>query len=384
MGEKKKILVACFSDLKRDQRVRRQLLALRDRHQVVAAGYADPELEGVEYHRITRDDRAHGNPLKRLRKIWWLKSGQEERFYWDADVRAFGKWIAGEQFDAIIANDLDMVPVAVESKGGARVLFDAHEYYPAHFGDQWKWRFLFSRMIDAQCRTYLKRLDGMITVSEGIAERWAADWQIPRPPVVINAAPYAELQPTPVEPGQIRMVYHGVANASRGLENLILAMAQLSEQYSLDLVCISKDEAFTKKLRDLAAQQPRVRILDPIPSNELLAFGNRYDLGLVAYPSVNFNQKNALPNKFFEYLQSRLAIVGGESVEMGDRIRQYDLGVAIDQFSLENLVAALQQVDAEKLRRWKVNSHVAAQALSWEQAQEVLVRQVEKLLEPRG
>ena len=43
------VLVIAFTDLKRDPRVNRQLVALQGRYQVIAAGTGDPELEAVRF-----------------------------------------------------------------------------------------------------------------------------------------------------------------------------------------------------------------------------------------------------------------------------------------------------------------------------------------------
>ena len=57
----KRMLVISFSDLGRDARVDRQLRSLRPHYRVSAAGYGNPELEGIDFTLL----RPHPKPWMR-------------------------------------------------------------------------------------------------------------------------------------------------------------------------------------------------------------------------------------------------------------------------------------------------------------------------------
>ena len=56
--------------------------------------------------------------------------------------------------------------------------------------------------------------------------------------------------------------------------------------------------------------------------HELPRMANDYDVGLYLLPPTNFNQRYALPNKFFEFIQGRLAIAIGPSPEMAKLVER--------------------------------------------------------------
>ena len=93
---------------------------------------------------------------------------------------------------------------------------------------------------------------------------------------------------------------------------------------------------------------------------------NKYDIGLYLLPPMNFNQEHALPNKFFEFIQARLAIAIGPSSEMTSIVEKYDCGIVSKDFEPENLASKINSLSTEKVRYYKQNSHKTAQELNSE------------------
>ena len=81
-------------------------------------------------------------------------------------------------------------------------------------------------------------------------------------------------------------------------------------------------------------------------------------------PPININAEYALPNKFFDFVQARLAHAVGPAPEMARLVREYGLGVVSDDFSVESFTAALRTLDAEAVRAGKEASHRHARDLS--------------------
>ena len=108
----------------------------------------------------------------------------------------------------------------------------------------------------------------------------------------------------------------------------------------------------------------RIAFPAPQPMAGIVPFINRYDIGLCFFKPVTFNLRHVLPNKFFEYVQARLAILSGPSPEMAAIIRRYDCGVVTDDFSQAALAGALAGMDRQKVEHYKRQSHLAARELS--------------------
>ena len=169
------------------------------------------------------------------------------------------------------------------------------------------------------------------------------------------------------------MVHHGGAVRSRRIENMIDIMAYLDKRFSLDLILVPSDPHYLNELKNRAKGMSRVRFLSPLPMTSLPEQLNSYDLGLYLLPPNNFNNRYALPNKFFEFIQARLAIAIGPSPEMGKFVNEYGFGVLAEDFSPKSLANKLNQLTREQIARYKTLSHAAARKLSFEANTETLL-----------
>ena len=124
------------------------------------------------------------------------------------------------------------------------------------------------------------------------------------------------------------------------------------------------DVGYLSELADRASRSGRVTLREPLPYEELVPVLNGYDLGIHVIPPVNFNNTWALPNKFFDYIQARLAIIIGPSAEMARTLREYDLGVVADGFDAAAITAVLDRLEPELVWQWKCNADASAGTLS--------------------
>lgn len=375
---KPSILVISFSHLGTDPRVNRQLRLLQPDYRVTAAGYADPGIAGVEF--VPLPARAK-KPIDRVLAAWRLKTGSYLDYYWNIDSAQAGRAALKDRaFDVILANDSSAWPLAVEIRGRARLLFDAHEYTPREFEDIAWWRIFHQPYKTWLCHTYLRQADSMLTVCPGIAEEYQRVFGV-SPHVVMNVPPQQHgLAPSSTQPDRVRMIHHGGATRSRKIENMIRMFAHLDQRFSLDLMLVCSEPRYLQGLRDLARGEPRIRFLDPVPMREIPARINTYDLGLYLLEPNSFNNLHALPNKFFEFIQARLGVAIGPSPEMARLVREHACGVVAADFSPAALASALQPLDAAQIDAWKRAAHRAAEVLCWENESRVLRREIERLL----
>jgi hypothetical protein len=374
-----RILILSFSPIARDPRVRRQIDLLKGAHQVTVAGYgpfADPQVEFVPLVHVPRAGlhRWHAVVLLLLRRF--------VAFHWSAAaVKQARAALEGRPFDLIIANDVDALPLALHLAGPrTRLLLDAHEYAPGEFADRLHWRLLYQAYKTWLCRTCLPRVHGFTTVCDGIADEYARVFQVPRPLVVPNVPPRQPGEPRPTPRDAIRLVHHGLASRSRQIETMIDLMRHLDRRFTLDLMLVSPEPGYLDSLRARAAGDARIRFRHPVPPSEIIAATRDFDVGLFLLPPTNLNYRFALPNKFFEFLQARLAIAIGPSPEMARLVRAHDVGVVADDFAPASLARQLERLDAAAIDRLKQASHRAADRLCWEEAQGPFRALVDRLL----
>src|SRR5690348_2490566 len=106
-----RLLVISFTDLTSDPRVDRQISLLSTQHEIVAAGVGPPRNAVNEFVELPKAKRTlFGNTLGVLR----LVMRRYDSIYWThpAHVVAFNR-LRHLQVDAVVANDLDALPLAL-------------------------------------------------------------------------------------------------------------------------------------------------------------------------------------------------------------------------------------------------------------------------------
>lgn len=373
-----RVLVISFSDLASDPRVDRQITALLARHEVTAAGLGPPLHADVDFIDLTTP------PLGLVQGglgVARLLGRRFETAYWDhPKYREAFRRLRDVSADAVLANDLPALPLALNL--GAPVVFDAHEFAPDELSDRLWWRILIAPFFDWQCSHYLPQVAGMTTVGQAIADAYADSYGV-EAVVVTNAPPYAALAPTPVH-APIRVVHHGTAQRGRGLEEMLRLADLLDSRFALDFVLSGGESRFREELVARANRNPRVRFPPPVPMRELVQMANDYDIGVFLLPPNNLNRRYALPNKFFEFIQARLAVAIGPSPEMADIVSRYECGVVASDFSPEALAAELNSLDATGIAALKQASNAAAADLCAERNAEPILGAVDAALARTG
>jgi hypothetical protein len=374
-----RVLIISLSDLSSDPRVDRQIAALISRHKVIAAGLGPPSYDGVGFVDLTTPPLGlfHGGL-----GVARLLAHRFQAAYWrHPRNREVLRRLRGVPADVVLVNDLPPLPLALRL--GLPVVFDAHEFAPDEFADRRWWRLLLGPYVRWQCRRYLPEVAAMMTVSNGIAEAYQRDFGM-RPAVVTNAPRFADLDPTPVGM-PVRILHHGAALPGRGLEEMVRLADLLDERFTLDFVLVEGPGAhgFREELIARARHSPRVRFPPPVPMRELVQLASGYDIGLFMLPPNNFSHRYALPNKFFEFIQGRLAVAIGPSPEMAALVRRYGCGVVAPNFEPEALAAELNALDETTISRFKHASHLAAPELCAERNAEIVLEVVERALTER-
>jgi hypothetical protein len=378
MSERPKILSLVASDLSRDPRVARQRSVLQEYGDTWSAGLAAPN-DGSRFIPLLQRTRT---PLSRARSLARLLLRRHagyaaERYRLAPGVDRPASW------DLIVANDADTLPLAFQLAGPlTKILFDAHEYAPREFEDRLFWRILHQPHRLWLCETYLARVHGFMTVCDGIADEYARVFGVARPAVVPNAPPRQAGAPGPTPPDRIRLIHHGIASRSRKIEAMIEVMAHLDRRFTLDLMLLGGEPGYLDELKRRAAGDARITFRKPVATAAIIAATRDYDIGLYLLPPTNFNYQHILPNKFFEFVQARLAVAIGPSPEMVRLVRQHGLGVVAEDFNPATLARHLNALDVAAIDRAKAAAHVAADILCWENARTTLRQLVEKLVAP--
>lgn len=354
-----KILIISFSHLDRDPRVYRQIEHFVGSHQVYTAGLSDSGLPVKKHYKLS---------VKPVKTIWdkivraiRYKLVSFERTYWLYHKNNSMSYIEDEKIDVIIANDFQTMPLVDYYRGNAKVVLDAHEYTPRQLEHIWNWRFFEQPYQKYIVRSYIKKTDAFLTVSPGIAEEYFKNYGV-KAVVITNAAPYRDFEVKKTDE-IIKFIYHGFANRGRKIEELIDVFSKVNSSCELHLMLVGSKK-YIHRLKQRAKNSQNIVFHEPVPMQEIIEEVHKYDVGLSYFTPVTFNLLHALPNKFFEYIQARLAVLTGPTPSMSTYVKDYNIGRITKSFSQEALLKTINSFTHEDIDEYKKNCEVAAKILN--------------------
>lgn len=358
-----KILCISFSDIQADARVLRQLDVLAEFGDVTTIGYGAKPAAAAEHLEIDSSlwslpQTPVGVALLALRRFKAVE-------FKAPAMRAALRLLAGRTFDLVVANEARALPLAHHVAGQAPVWGDMHEWAPEERVQVLSWKLLIKPFMTYICRNYLPKTQAVTAVNDSIARLYDQEFGC-QTVTVRNARPFEELEPSDPKPGVVRLVHSGAAVPGRNLEGMIEAVNMLGDGYSLDFYLIPARDGgrYLRALQALPSGKSRVTFHPAVSPAELPKALNGYDVGIYTLPPQTRNQELMLPNKFFDFVQARLAIVFGPSPETSTLIKGNNLGVVTEDFSPAALAAAIGNLTPEDVATYKSNVHAAARLLS--------------------
>ncbi len=122
------------------------------------------------------------------------------------------------------------------------------------------------------------------------------------------------------------VLYQGLYNSGRGLENLVRAFRLLPDNIYLVMVGYGMLEDDLKKLVEQESLMDKVYFHDSIAYKELYKITNSADLGVLILQPSNLSKKLASANKIFEYMASGLPILATDLPENRRILDEVDSG----------------------------------------------------------
>jgi hypothetical protein len=363
----KSILIISFSSIQHDSRVTRQIEFLKAKHALTVAAYDNHQDSELEFFKLEKPRL--GMTKKIITAFVLFLRMHEVSYELLYRQRGLKNYLGERKFDLIIANDVESLPIAFELNAGKKILLDAHEYSPRQFEDKFIWRVLFQPLMYQICKKYISQTVAMTTIGRGIANEYKKQFKC-NPIVLNNATWHNPIKASDVLPNKVRLIHHGGATVSRQLEIMIEMMSLLDDRFTLDLMLIVPETASTKTkgyigyLKNLSKGDPRISFQPAVKGKDVVPFINKYDMGIILVPPINFNYANGLPNKLFEFIQAKLAVSIGPIPEIAEVVNQYDLGYVSEEFTAKSLAAKLMKISNADLIRFKQNATKGAIELS--------------------
>ncbi len=371
----KNILIIALTDLSKSPRPIRQIKSLKDKFRVDTMGLAKSGLEN-NFYKINKK-----SILSRFVRLPLLLLKMYNLYYWDREKKTTALRMNSKEYDLIIVHEVRMLPFAFEISKNAKIILDAHEYSPNNFDDNLMWKIFIKPFYIHLCNKYLIKCDKVITVCDKIAELYQQNFNI-RCQVVTNASNYYNYKPYDAKGDKVRIIHHGIASSSRKLELMITMMDYLDDRFELHLMLVAKrmNKIYFSKLQKMAKNYKNIYFLDPVPYDNIVEFSNKFDVGLIFFPPSNLNLKYCLPNKFFEFLQSRLCIATSPLEEIEKYVKKYDLGVVSRTFDPFEMAQSLNKLSKSDIMKYKIQCDKNAYKLSSITNQKKILNIVDSLI----
>lgn len=372
--------VLSLSPIDNDPRVLRQIAALKGMGaEVKAFGYGRSDLDGV-LARFPQPRPGLANRLAMLMRQGpaLIHPGLALPGYWRVPThRAMLEQVLAFRPDVLHVNDWSSLPVgaAAAARLGVPFIYDSHEFALGEQEERLLWRLVFRPYIAAIERPLIREAAAVVTVGEKLADILREVHGLPETPAVVRNVPTYEAVPFRPTGSDIRVLYHGVFNPNRGLEQVIRSVPLWAPAYSLVLRGIGNPsylDSLKALVRELGMQE-RVQFAPPVPAAELVRHAAEADVGIFLAPIDTPQSRYCLPNKLFEYAMAGLALCVSPAEEMASLVKHFHIGEVIGGTDPGGIAESVNALTPERLDVFRRNALVAARQLCWENEQERLL-----------
>ncbi|XKE47245.1 glycosyltransferase family 4 protein [Halomonas organivorans] len=363
------VLNVVLNSFKHDSRV------LKSSHALQSYGFG---LLVVALHEdgLLEDDTVRGIKVDRVKLVSrpWPKAKVIQAIkYLEFLVRAVARY---RRYKIVHCNDLNALPVGVLIKlfgSQVKVVYDCHEYETEING--------LSRL-EKQGRRLLERIllrfvDGVITVSDSIAEEYVRLYGISKPNLVLNCPPRYEpprqdlfRESLGIRDDQRIFLYQGGLSRGRGIELLLEAFEGLVTNTHV-LVCMGYGP-LEPMVRKKASQSPNVFFHEAVSPDVLLNYTSSADYGVAFIEDSCLNYRYCLPNKLFEYLMAGIPVMTSNLVEMKRLVEREGVGIVAKDNTVDGFRHAIAASIEQDYDAVLGNVHRAREKYCWENQVKVL------------
>lgn len=306
-------------------------------------------------------------------------------FKWVCYVKAF-------QADVLSCHDIYALLIGwlstlfVRRRNRPKLIYDSHEFEIGRNTSRSK---LETRCIIMLEKFLINRSAFTIVVCDSIADEMQKVHKLRFRPLVVRSTPECwnvssatcvekrhEIQSLfPVCPEFI-MMFHGNLGRGNGLEYLLYV---LEKEPSISLVLMgeqtdAEEILLLKSLAERLCVRDRILYLPPVPQKEIWKYAGAVDLEMMLIQPIVRSYYFALPNKFFEAVQSLTPIIASDLPEMKSLIDKYQIGLTCDINDIDSIIKAVERMRTDKdfYSTCKKNMELAKNELCWENEKNIL------------
>jgi glycosyltransferase involved in cell wall biosynthesis len=288
-------------------------------------------------------------------------------------------WLLARRHKAkvVSVHTVALLPLSIMLKLllGARIVYDAHELETEAQGRLGLRRAL-AKLAE---RLLIWHVDLTVVVSPGI-ERWYRDaYGLNRIVTVLNAPMPVVAERSDalhvaagIEPERKILLYQGALTTGRGIEALLEAASAL-EGKGYCLVFMGYGE-LASLVEQAVCQHEYVYLVPAVAPNLVLSYTASANVGLCSIEDSCLSYRLSLPNKLFEYIFAGLPVIASNLPEMAKLIENNDVGVCVDDWNADELVAAVAAIEAMPIDELRLRLRNVSERHNWNVQGAALVR----------
>lgn len=363
-----------------------QCTALKNKYDITTAGLSAVNDSAIKFipikgeikkplfrfhHKFSKIVRA---PFTLFNKLQFKLSGQSSFFSID-DYNT----LKNLKFDLIISHHPATLALAfqLKEKYMCQIIFNAHEIYPYEFEDDPVWMKNNFEAIDKTLKMYLPKCNLVFSVNKEICDLYQEKYNCRAIPVH-NSKPYSNIAASQIK-APLQIIHHGGAMPQRKLDLMAEAVLALKGKYELTFMLVNTNDSYLQELKR-KYELLGVKFIEPVPYNNIITTINHFDIGLYILPQGNINQQLALPNKIFEFLQAKLAIISSPNLSMKSLIMDNGIGCVSEGFDAESMIKTLKSLTPEQINIYKKQSEKVSEKLSSANDEKKIAQAVNTLL----
>ena len=155
---------------------------------------------------------------------------------------------------------------------------------------------------------------------------------------------------------------------------MVEAMKFLPENYLFVIVGGGDVFEILKEIIEKENLENKVKIVGKVPYQELINYTYNADLGLSLDKNTNLNYQYSLPNKLFDYIQSKVPVLVSNLPEMKQVVEKYKVGkIVLDRnpLALANQISIMLKKDKNLYTKQLLK---ASSELIWKKESEKLIQ----------
>ena len=221
-----------------------------------------------------------------------------------------------------------------------------------------------------------------VAVSPSICNWYATRYRTAEVSLVMNCPPFVEKQKSDyfkthfnLSSENVVFLYQGIMCPGRGIEGLVAALDNLPEQAVLVLLGHGVD---FDKWYELSLTSPRLFVHGSVPFERILEITSSADCGVSFMEDTCLSHRFALPNKLFEFIQARIAVIVSPTVDQARLVTDAGVGLVCNSFDVTDIRLACEKFLTGMSGDIEANLEKAARIYSWQNQEKSLLKIYER------